>query len=119
MMLVLNLSRSYRGLAFRVTLSLVEGKVMEVMERKRTVLQFDDSLSGAAWEMEPKLGSNKTLDNGIQRQPTTASRTHRDKCDYRRSSSFKHRSWCFRPDSCLDALRKLLFFRCMTDSAHS
>lgn len=53
MMLVLNLSRSYRGLAFRVTVPRGrQGTILEVMKHKRTVLRRIDRLSDAAQEME-------------------------------------------------------------------
>jgi hypothetical protein len=60
MMLVLNLSRSYRGLVFRVTVPCErQGHILEVIERKRTVLQRVDSLSEAARGMEAEARSNK------------------------------------------------------------
>jgi hypothetical protein len=49
MILVLNLSRSYRGSVFRVTVPCGrQGHILEVMERKRAVLQPVDRLSEAA-----------------------------------------------------------------------
>jgi hypothetical protein len=61
MMLVLNLSRSYRGLVFRVTVPCrKQGHILEVIERKRTVLWRVDSLSEAARGMEAEEArSNK------------------------------------------------------------
>jgi hypothetical protein len=54
---VLNLPRSYRGLVFRATISCGrQGHILEVMEHKRAVLLFIDSLSEATWGMEAKLG---------------------------------------------------------------
>jgi hypothetical protein len=45
MMSVLNLSRGYRGLVFRVTVPCGrQGHILEVTEHKRTALRFVDSL---------------------------------------------------------------------------
>ena len=44
MMLVLNLSRSYRGLVSRITVPCgKQGHILDEMERKRTVLRRVDS----------------------------------------------------------------------------
>jgi len=58
-MSVLDLSRGYRGLVFRVTVPCGrQGHILEAMEHKRTALRFVDSLLliEAALGMEAKLG---------------------------------------------------------------
>jgi hypothetical protein len=120
MMLVLNLSRSYRGLVFRVTVPCGrQGHILEVIERKRTVLRRVECLSEAARGMEAEARSNKRPSYsmfslvlvppkyitlwlsfgiifaswmmGIRHGASTALLMLRDKRGHRRPSSFKRR----------------------------
>jgi hypothetical protein len=114
-----NLSRSYRGLVFRVTVPCGrQGHILEAMERKRTMLPRVEFKRGGLgngsetrsnkrpsysmlflvlvppkatlWPFALFLPASKCWMMGMWRRASTL-RTLRDECGYRRSSRFKRR----------------------------